>query len=75
MRAKAQDRDVFYAHTCQLYTEDIMRNVSNDERQTSYDEVEINDDTALFSTTNTDLNKLVESTKEHSEDKQLMPNI
>jgi len=62
-----------------------MRNVANDERQNSYEEVKINgqklrdlryaDDTALLSTTETGLKKLVEATKEHSEDKYLMLNI
>ena len=52
-------------HLFSLYTEDIMRNVANDERQNSYDEVKINgqklrdlryaDDTALLSTTDTGL--------------------
>ena len=48
-----------------LYTEDIMRNVANDERQNSYDQVKINgqklrdlryaDATDLLSTTDTGL--------------------
>ena len=72
-------------HLFSLYTEDIMRNVENDERSKSYDEVKINgqklrdlryaDDTALLSTTDTGLKILVEATKEHSEDKYLMLNI
>ena len=72
-------------HLFSLYTEDIMRNVSNDDRSNSYDEVKINgqklrdlryaDDTALLSTTDSGLKNLVEATKEHSEDKYLMLNI
>ena len=62
-----------------------MRNVAHDERHSRYDEVKINgqklrdlryaDDTALLSTTDTGLKRLVEATKEHSEEKYLMLNI
>ena len=72
-------------HLFSLYTEDIMRSVTNDKRSDSYNEVIINgqklrdlryaDDTALLSTTEEGLKTLVEATKEHSESKHLMLNI
>ena len=61
-----------------------MRNVENDDRKDSYDEVRINgklrdlryaDDTALLSTTKEGLTNLLKATKEHSESKNLMLNI
>ena len=71
-------------HLFSLYTEEIMRNVENDDRKDSYDEVRINgklrdlryaDDTALLSTTKEGLTNLLKATKEHSESKNLMLNI
>ena len=72
-------------HLFNVNTEDIMRNVANDERQTSYEEVKPNgqklrdlrysDDTAILSTTENGLNNLVEATKEHSGDKYPMLNF
>ena len=71
-------------HLFSLYTEQIMRDVENDDRKDDYDEVRINgklrdlryaDDTALLSTTTEGLKKLLEATKEHSESRNLMLNI
>ena len=72
-------------HLFSNYTEDIMRKVEQDDRRNQYHEVKINgkkirdlryaDDTALLSTTAEGLKNLVQATKEHSEEKNLMLNI
>merc|ERR1712035_123346 len=64
-----------------LYTEDIMRRVEADERNTDYDEIKINglkvrdlrytDDTALLSKTTKGMKNLIDATKEHSKSKTL----
>ena len=68
-----------------IYTEGIMREVSLDHRKDDYEEPSIQgvhlkdlryaDDTALLSTTPTDLEKLIKSVKEHSDEKGLFLNI
>ena len=68
-----------------IYTESIMRKVEEDHRSGMYDEVNIQgrkirdlryaDDTALLSRTVHGLESLVESVKEHSEEKDLLLNV
>ena len=72
-------------HLFSLYTEGIMREVEQDSRKDLYNEPNIQglklrdlryaDDTALLSTTTEGLHQLIQSVKEHSENKGLFLNI